>query len=471
MTTLNCFFHLMMIFKLYSSLLLILFSYIQVKSLALESRFETVETAPDQCKRHFIDPEDRAKSTLEVFHRNGPCSPTAGTNPMKMPSAQDILHRDRLRVESLQARLKLNSTTNKYDSRFQDTKEVAYLPVLASTSNYAISIGLGTPRQMQTLEFDTGSDLTWTRGFHYYASTTFVSISCVSKLCTWYLPSHTCEMFGNRENMCYYDVTYKDASYTKGVFSMDTLHITQTGDVFPDFHFGCGTEIEGDFGDGILGLGRNLASFVTQTQKIYKRVFSYCLPSSPSSTGFLKLGPTVYPDNMKFTPLIDNSDYPSFYFIDIISIKVGDVELLIDKFDLMYRGTIIDSGTVITRLPMRVYRAMRNVFRKQMRDIGYQIIAFIPSNWFDTCYIDSEHLSNDVPNITFTFKGGVIVDMDYSQGRIQGGAGGAAAPPSPEIHTFYLCIHYHRGRRKNGRSGERVKWWRRRRVKVCTIKV
>ncbi|KAL3629586.1 hypothetical protein CASFOL_026808 [Castilleja foliolosa] len=415
MTTLNCFFHLMMIFKLYSSLLLILSSYIQVKSLALESHFETVETTSDQCKRHFIDPKDRAKSTLEVFHRNGPCSPTARTNPMKMPSAQDILHRDRLRVESLQARLKLNSTTNKYDSRFQDTKEVAFLQVLASTSNYAISISLGTPQQMQTLVFDTGSDLTWTRGFHYYASTTFVSISCVSKLCTWYLPSHTCEMFGNRENMCYYDVTYKDASYTKGVFSMDTLHITQTGDVFSDFHFGCGTDIEGDFdGDGILGLGRNLASFVTQTQKLYKRVFSYCLPSSPSSTGFLKLGRRVYPDDLKFTPLIDNSNHPSFYFIDIISIKVGKVELLVNKFNLMYPGTIIDSGTMFTYLPIKVYRALRNEFQKQMKNIGYQIIVPIPSTWFDTCYDDSEYLSNAVPIITFTFKGGVPVDMDYS---------------------------------------------------------
>ncbi|KAL3629577.1 hypothetical protein CASFOL_026799 [Castilleja foliolosa] len=393
MTTINCFFHL--------------------------SHFENVETTPDQCKRHFTftDLKERPKSTLEVFHINGPCSPTTGTKTMKMPSAKEILHHDRLRAESLQGRLKLNSTTNKYDSKFQDTKEVAHLPVVPSTDNYAIRISLGTPQQIKSLVFDTGSDITWISGFHYYDSNTFVDISCASKLCTWFLPHHTCEMFDYKENICHYDVQYKDDSYTKGVFSIDTLNIPETGDEFQGFLFGCALESEtrGYFKeDGILGLGRDPISFLTQTHNIYKSVFSYCLPSSPSSTGFLKLGPRVYPDNLKFTPLIDNRQYPSFYFIDIISIKVGDVELLIKRFDLVYTGTIIDSGMVITRLPMKVYRAMRNEFRKQMRNIGYQIIVPIPSTLLDTCYIDSEYLSNAVPIITFTFKGGVTVDMDYS---------------------------------------------------------
>ncbi|KAL3629589.1 hypothetical protein CASFOL_026811 [Castilleja foliolosa] len=405
----------MMTFKLYSSLLLILFSYIQVENLASESRFETVETTRDQCKRHFTDPKKRPKSMLEIFHMYGPCSPAAGTSPINMPSAHDILHRDQLRVESIQARFKHNFTTNKYDSRFQDTKEVAYLPVLEIRGSYAISISLGTSQQIQTLVFDTGSDLTWTKGFHYYASTSFHSVPCDSPLCTSLLPSHTCEMFDNKENMCYYIEGYMDDSYTKGVFGMDILNITQNGDVFSNFLFGCATEIEGDFdADGILGLGREPLSFMTQTYETYKGMFSYCLPSSSSSTGFLKLGPMDYPDNLIFTPLMAHSNHPSFYFIDIISIKVADVELLADKFDLMFpAGTIIDSGTVITRLPMNVYRTMRNEFQKYIRHFGFQSVPS-PSSVSDTCYDNSKYLRKIVPTITFTFKGGVTVDMDDS---------------------------------------------------------
>ncbi|KAL3637370.1 hypothetical protein CASFOL_018538 [Castilleja foliolosa] len=410
MNILNCFFHLMMIFMLYSYVLLILISYIQV-----ESGFETVEITSDKCKRHFPDSTKRPKSTLDVFYMYGPCSPAAGKSPINMPSAQDILHRDQLRVESLQAPFKSNSTTNKFISRFQDTKEVAYLPVSEIASSFAVSISLGTPQQMQTLVFDTGSVLTWTRGFHYYASTSFQSISCDSPVCTSLLPTHTCEMFDNKENMCYYNKEYADGSSTKGVFSTDILNITETCDVFSEFRFGCPTEFNGNIKEnGILGLGKNDVSFVSQTAEIYKRMFSYCLPSSPSSTGFLKLGPRDYPDNLKFTPLLTNPNLPSSYSINITSIKVGDVELLIDKFDLMFpAGIIIDSGTVITYLPMNVYKTMRNEFHKQITFSGH-ISLPSPYRRFDTCYDYSMHESKFFPNITFIFEGGVTVDMDVS---------------------------------------------------------
>ncbi|KAL3651542.1 hypothetical protein CASFOL_004544 [Castilleja foliolosa] len=386
-----------------------------MKSLALENHFETVKTS-SECKRLFTDPTERPKSTLEIFHIYGPCSPAAvaGTTPVNMPSAQYILHRDRQRVESLQSRLKSNSTTKKYDSRFQDTKEVAYLPVLSSTGSYAISISLGTPQQVQTLIFDTASDITWSTGFHPYASTSLKIISCDDPLCPWLLPHHTCEKFYNIENTCYYQIRYDSGLYTKGALCMDILNITQTGDEFPNFPFGCPIEVQGQIlAEGILGLSRAPIAFVTQTEPTYKRVFSYCFPSSTSLTGFLKLGPRDYPNNIKFTHLIANPDYPSFYFIDIISIRVGHIELSIEEFDLMFPGNIIDTGTVITHLPMNIYTTMRNEFQKQINSFGYQIVQN-PNDFFDTCYHNSIHLINIVPTITFTFEGGVDVDMDDS---------------------------------------------------------
>ncbi|KAL3616521.1 hypothetical protein CASFOL_039911 [Castilleja foliolosa] len=415
MTTLNCFIHLKMIFMLYSSFLLILISNFLEKSVALQSHFETVESAPE-CKRFIIDPNEMPKSTFEVFDMYGPCSPsTARTSPMNMPSPHDILHLDRLRVDALQARFKPNSTTNKNGSRFQDTKEVAHLPAKYLSGNYAITIGLGTPSQVQTLVFDTASDTTWSNGFHSYASSTFKIIPCVSSLCIS-LPQHTCETFDNVENTCFYNIRYMDGSYTKGAFATDILTVPQTSDVFL-FDFGCATEVNSKFNsyansNGVLGLGRQRFSFSSQTKQIYKGIFSYCFPSDQTLTGFLKLGPRDYPDNERFTPLITNTTYPSFYFINITSISVGHVALPINHFDFTSPKTFIDTGTVVSRLPSNVYTTMRDEFRRQMANYGYKF-GQIPDILFDTCYDNSIDL-NLIPTITFTFEGDVSVDMDSS---------------------------------------------------------
>ncbi|KAL3618310.1 hypothetical protein CASFOL_038631 [Castilleja foliolosa] len=182
----------------------------------------SIQRSKGEAEINIRNPKERPISTLEVFHMYGPCSPKVGTSPMNMPSAQDILHRDRQRIKSLQARFK----PNKYDSRFQDTKEAAHLPI--SSGDYAISISLGTPQQVQTLVFDTGSDITWTKEFHHYASTSLNIITCDRPLCYSLLPHHTCEMFNNIENTCYYESRYADGSYSKGAWSKDILNITQT---------------------------------------------------------------------------------------------------------------------------------------------------------------------------------------------------------------------------------------------------
>ncbi|KAL3616523.1 hypothetical protein CASFOL_039913 [Castilleja foliolosa] len=413
MTTFNCFFHLMMKIMLYSSFFLILISYFLNKSVALQSHFETVHEPAPKCKRFFTDSKERPKSTFEVFHIYGPCSPAAaGTSPMNMPSPHDILHLDRLRVDALQARFKPNSTTNKNDSRFQDTKE-AHLPAIYLSGNYAITIDIGTPSQVQTLVFDTGSDTTWSNGFHCYASSTFQTIPCVSSLCIS-LPEHTCETFGYVKNTCFYNIRYMDGSYTKGAFATDFLTIPQTSDVFL-FDFGCATEVNSNFNpyaNGVLGLGRKRFSFSSQTKQIYKGIFSYCFPSDQSSTGFLKLGPRDYPDNERFTPLITNPNHPSFYFINIISISVGHVALSINQHYFTSPGTIIDTGTAITRLPLEVYTMMRDEFQRQMANYGYKIVPS-PYSIFDICYDNSEDIIL-IPTITFTFEGDVSVDMDVS---------------------------------------------------------
>ncbi|KAL3616516.1 hypothetical protein CASFOL_039906 [Castilleja foliolosa] len=398
----------MMETMLYSYLLLILFSYFSEKSVALQTHFENVEPA-SKCKRFFTDPKNMPNSTFEVFDMYGPCSPTAGTSPMKMPSPHDILRLDQLRVKALQARFK-------NDSRFQDTKEVENLPVEFSYTNHAISIILGNPQQVQTFTFDTASGITWTNGFHPFASHSREIISCASPLCSFYLPSHTCETFENFENTCFFNIEYVDGTNVKGAIIIDTLTIPQTGHMFT-FLFGCPTDVNSRFspetnGIGILGLGRGHISFMSQTWGFYMGVFSYCFPSSPSSTGFLKLGPIISPNNVRFTPLIAIPNQPSLYFIKITSISVGDVELSINLFDFMYPGTMsIDTNTVVTRLPSNVYTTMRDEFRNHVEYYGYRTVPS-PHYLLDTCYSDIQGFF--VPTITFTFEGDVSVVMDSS---------------------------------------------------------
>ncbi|KAL3613682.1 hypothetical protein CASFOL_041756 [Castilleja foliolosa] len=231
MATLNWFFHLMMTFMLYC-------------------HFENVETAPE-CKRPFTDPKEMPQSTFELFHRHGLCSPTT---EMNMPSTRDILEGDRLRVESLQARFKPKTkTTNKYDSRFQDTKEEVNIPAAVAGDIYAITISLGTPGQNLVLAFDTTSDLTWMRCFHNDKlsrinmefkpndSTSFSSVSCTSELCTKLLSNHNCVNFNNTDNTCSHDIQRVDGLYARGVLSLDELKITD--DVFFNWIFVCATDV------------------------------------------------------------------------------------------------------------------------------------------------------------------------------------------------------------------------------------
>ncbi|KAL3613681.1 hypothetical protein CASFOL_041755 [Castilleja foliolosa] len=242
-----------------------------------------------------------------------------------------------------------------------------------------------------------------------------VDISCNSSECTQLLPERTCVNFNNRENTCSYDIQHVDGSHdAKGVLSMDNLKITETDDVFRNWTFFCATEIDDNKNfkvvAGVLGLARN--SFVKQIEQTYGGMFSYCIPSDSSKTGFLKLGTRDYPKTVNFTPFITNSDHPSFYFINITSLSVGGAQLSLNPSDLLNPGTIIDSRVSITRLPLNVYVMIRNEFRDQMKVLGY--FKRDAYDMLDTCYDTRTYPNITTPNITFTFNGDVTLNFGAS---------------------------------------------------------
>ncbi|KAH9602459.1 hypothetical protein KSS87_005256 [Heliosperma pusillum] len=117
--------------------------------------------------------------------------------------------------------------------------------------------------------------------------------------------------------------------------------------------------------------------------------------------GQLRLGPIAQPQKMKFTPLLKNPRRSSLYYVNLIAIKVGRKTVDIPPSALAFdsttgAGTVIDSGTVYTRLVEPAYNAVRDEFRRRM---GKATVTSLGG--FDTCYT----VPIKIPSLTFMFQG------------------------------------------------------------------
>ncbi|XP_043725774.1 aspartyl protease family protein At5g10770-like [Telopea speciosissima] len=369
--------------------------------------------------------ESRSK-LLQVTHKYGPCS-LLKEGKSKTPSLSQILSNDQTRVKSI------NSKLSNQQSSVADSTVI--IPANSGdslgTGNYIVMIGFGTPEQNFILEFDTGSDLTWIQClpcnssncypqqdpyFNSSASSTYSNISCGSNACSQLQSAGYAQ--SSCTTNCLYQVTYGDGSTSQGDFVTDTLTLSSS-DLFSNFEFGCGHNTNGLFGttDGLLGLGRRPFSTVSQTATIYGKNFSYCLPSSTSSTGFLAFGSQASSSssNAQYTPLLTSLNYASFYFLNMTGISVGGQTLSIAESVFTTSGTIIDSGTVITRLAPTAYSALSSAFRQAM--LNYPSAP--PYSLFDTCYDFSGYSTVTVPTIVLHFLGGTDLNVDVSGILIQ----------------------------------------------------
>ncbi|KAH7574021.1 hypothetical protein JRO89_XS03G0240800 [Xanthoceras sorbifolium] len=103
------------------------------------------------------------------------------------------------------------------------------------------------------------------------------------------------------------------------------------------------------------------------------------------STGYITFGKHDNLNNkyIKFTPIPTTPQQSQFYDVVITGISVAGKKLLIKSSVFTRGGAIIDSGTVITRLPPEAYTALRSAFRKEMA--RYKLAA--PDEIIDsTCY-------------------------------------------------------------------------------------
>ncbi|KAJ6295319.1 hypothetical protein OIU78_023358 [Salix suchowensis] len=363
------------------------------------------------------------KASLKVVHKHGPCSTLNQDKTIAAPTDTEILLQDQSRVKSIQSRLSNPKTSGGNDVKVIDATTIPAKDGEAiGSASYIVTVGLGTPQKQLSLIIDTGSDITWTQCqpcarscykqqekiFDPSQSTSYTNISCSSPVCSS-LTSATGNDPGCDSSTCVYAIQYGDSSFTIGFFGAEKLTLTPT-DAFNNIYFGCGQNNQGLFGGtaGILGLGRDKLSVVSQTANKYNKIFSYCLPSSSSSTGFLTFGCSDT-KNAKFTPL-STSVGPFFYGLDFTGISVGGTKLAISASVFSTAGAIIDSGTVISRLPPAAYSALRASFRKLMSK--YPLTKAL--SLLDTCYDFSNYSTISVPKIGFFFSSGIEVDIDVS---------------------------------------------------------
>ncbi|EMS67345.1 Aspartic proteinase nepenthesin-2 [Triticum urartu] len=156
--------------------------------------------------------------------------------------------------------------------------------------------------------------------------------------------------------------------------------------------------------DGLMGLGGGAQSLATQTAGTFGKAFSYCLPPTPDSSGFLTLGAAT--SGFSKTQMLRSSQVPSYYGVLLEAIRVGGRQLNIPASVFSGRS-IMDSGTIITRLPATAYSALSSAFKAGMK----QYPPAQPMGIFDTCFDFSGQSTINIPSVALVFSGEVVVDL------------------------------------------------------------
>ncbi|XP_058114498.1 aspartyl protease family protein At5g10770-like [Magnolia sinica] len=395
-------------------LFLIFFLFLLTTVSAIKDNTLSSCTSILQDEKH---PSNGSGIHLTLHHIHSPCSPV--TSP-HLPLI-DLLNLDETRSQSLNNILtKPNITTPSISKSTNLIPESIGIPLNPGQSigvgNYVIKLGLGTPPKYFSVIMDTGSSFNWVQcdpcvvychpqvgpRFNPSTSSTYKKLSCNTPDCSALEAATLNPSACTRSNICIYQSSYGDGSFSVGYLSSETLTVGPS-QTLPGFIYGCGQDNKGLFGRsaGIFGLARSRLSLVSQLSAKYGYVFSYCLPT-PSSIGTLSIGQSTYnPSIYKFTRMYSDQRAPSLYFLRISSITVSGKALPLSVAVYTRTPTIIDSGTVITRLPSAVYVPLRTAFVKAMA--GYKRAP--PFSILDTCF-EGGVRGKHVPEVRLIFEGG-----------------------------------------------------------------
>lgn len=310
---------------------------------------------------------------------------------------------------------------------------------ILSIPNYVARARLGTPAQTLLVAFDPSNDAAWipcsacvgcapaatSPSFSPTDSSTYRPVHCGAPQCAQVPGAASCP--GGAGASCAFNLTYGSSTF-QAVLGHDVLALDDgTGAAPSAYTFGCLRVVTGGSvpPQGLLGFGRGPLSFLSQTKDTYGSVFSYCLPSYKSSnfSGTLRLGPVGQPKRIKTTPLLYNPHRPTLYYVHMTGIRVGGKAVAVPASALAFDpttgsgGTIVDAGTMFTRLSPPVYAAVRDAFRRRVR-----APVSAPLGGFDTCY----NVTVRVPSVALTFSGGAAVTLPEENVMIHSSSGSVA---------------------------------------------
>ncbi|CAM6121418.1 unnamed protein product [Calypogeia fissa] len=338
------------------------------------------------------------------------------------------------------------------------------------SGEYFTTISIGTPEAPVLVTIDTGSDLVWVQCkpcdscydqidpiFDSTKSSSYQPVPCHSKACAALIDAH-CD---DTNKKCVYLEMYGDQSFSTGEFASETIAMNSTArDSVVEVDrllFGCGHDNEGLFtgSAGILGLGRGALSFPSQMANALAPRFSYCLtdrfPSTRltadgatdgkrngdgdgkrkgkgegkrsgkedggddgdgkgmTATSYLLFGELAATADMPYTALQRNPMAPSFYYLKLTGLSVGNELVAIPASALELDmssgrgGAILDTGTAVTRLSTEAYEAVRDAFRLKASHLTR--VELPNQEFFDSCYQLADGQS--VPSVTMHFAGNV----------------------------------------------------------------
>ncbi|GLJ40180.1 hypothetical protein SUGI_0824110 [Cryptomeria japonica] len=363
----------------------------------------------------------KSSTSIPLMHLQAKCSPFRNNDSTWLTAVLESIKGDEQRYRAITGAATTSFTT----------QEDAGVPLAVKNGEYVINLGFGTPKQSFYTLLDTGSDITWIPCdsgslFDPSRSSTYKYLTCSSQTCQAFGSTPTC---GNYN--CSIKQTYGDGSQVLVLLSTDSLAVGSQS--MPGFIFGCAKARTGLITStpGLVGFGRESFSFVSQTANLFQKTFSYCIPSS-TSTGCLALGKSALSSSaLQFTSLLTNSANPSFYYVGLNGVSVGEDRVAVPAMGQSSgKGTIIDSGTTITRLAEPAYSSVRDSFVRHLSKFSRAASVSI----FDACF-NFPSGDVEVPQITLHFDNNVDVPLPPTNYLIRTSAQGSviclalAAPP------------------------------------------
>ncbi|KAL8266465.1 hypothetical protein R6Q59_003809 [Mikania micrantha] len=369
----------------------------------------------------------------------------------------------------------LKSTTARSTARFLRHQNRRVSVALSPGSDYTMSFTIGSaPKRTVTVYMDTGSDTVWfpckpftcimcegkydpkTTPSPHNLSASAEPVTCQSRACsavhsglptsdlcaTARCPLESIEMSECSRYACpsfYY--AYGDGSFVARLYK-DILEIpmsTPPALLIKNFTFGCAHEALGE-PIGVAGFGRGALSLPAQLAEFSPHLgsqFSYCLVShSFDADRVQQLSPLILGrvdsrigenkqkrvgnpqhDDFAYTPMLENSKHPYYYYVGLEAITVGNRRLPAPENMKTIDGKgnggmVVDSGTTYTMLPEIFYNSIVSEFGKRLNS-GYKRARSVEDrSGLSPCYyVARSGVKGVVPQLVLHFGGNSSVLM------------------------------------------------------------